>query len=150
MINRDRRCVFVADTLGHAEVVALWLCSHDLPARVMDTATLGGLEGLTWMSKSGTSSRGIEVWVENPQMIQQAMLLLQEHSAELANKTSGQASATDIDVVCEDCNWTGSFPGSERGTVQNCARCGAYLDIPGEEDEWDVSEGEMHEEGLDE
>ena len=39
-----------------------------------------------------------------------------------------------------------SFAGAERGAVQDCPHCGAYLDVPGEDDEghgeWEAEEPE--------
>ena len=63
MIYRDPKCVFVADSLGLAEVVATWLRGQEIPAEVMNPSTLGGLLGLTPYSLTAVSATGIEVWV---------------------------------------------------------------------------------------
>ena len=64
MISRDPKCVFVANDVATATVVANWIEHQGIPAKVMDAMTLGGLEGLTaW---TGVSARGIEVWVVQP------------------------------------------------------------------------------------
>src|SRR4051794_14567613 len=100
MINRDPRCVFVADSLGLAEVVALWLCDQDVPAEVMDAATLGGFDGLTWLSRTAVSARGMEVWVTDPNQIPQAQVLLAEHGAALAARVAERAhSSAAVEVV---------------------------------------------------
>jgi hypothetical protein len=79
MISRDPKCVFVASDAAQAAVVANWLEHQSIPARVMDTMTLGGLDGLTaW---TGVSARGIEVWVLRPDDAERARALVEEHNA---------------------------------------------------------------------
>src|SRR5262249_4265530 len=143
MTNRARRCVFVAESLGLAEVVALWLTDQGIPAQVMDTATLGGLDGLSWITRTAVSARGIEVWVEDPDQIDQARLLLEQHSAALAAQAAARESASaPIDVVCEECGEPNTFPGNQSGKVENCTHCGAYIDVPAEGEDWAAAESE--------
>ena len=84
MIFRDPKCVFVGDSTGLAEVIVLWLTDHDIEAEVMNPATLGGLVGLTWLSNTGVSASGIEVWVKDPAQAEQARDLIAQRSARLA------------------------------------------------------------------
>jgi hypothetical protein len=143
MINRDPRCVYVADSLGLADVIALWLTDQGIPAQVMDAATLGGHEGLTWLSRTGVSGRGIEVWVIDPGEVSRAQLLLEEHQADLAADAADRANSSEtVEVICEDCGESNTFPGSERGKVQNCRQCGVYMDVPSDLDGWMDAEGE--------
>ena len=130
-------------SLGLAEVVALWLSDQDIPAQVMDAATLGGFDGLTWLSRTAVSARGIEVWVIDPTQVPQALLLLEEHSAAQAARAAERAHpAADVELVCEECGQAGTFPGSASGKVQTCTRCGAYMDIPGDQDDWTAPDDE--------
>jgi hypothetical protein len=47
---------------------------------------------------------------------------------------SGSAVETErVEVVCEECGCRASFPAQERGTVQECPKCGAYVDVGGED-----------------
>jgi hypothetical protein len=34
-----------------------------------------------------------------------------------------------VDVVCEECGQASTFPPAQRGTVQHCPHCSAYLDV---------------------
>jgi ribosomal protein S27E len=148
MINRDPRCVFVADSLGLAEVVALWLTHQEVPAQVMDRNTLGGLEGLTF-SRTMVSSRGIEVWVMDVAQAPRASQLLEAHGAELAARAAARAPASGpIDVVCDKCGQLSTFPGSASGKVENCTHCGEYVDVPGGDD-WDEADFEGGEDAGD-
>lgn len=135
MINRDRRCVFVADTPGEAEVVVIWLKNQGIDAQAMSLSTLGDLEGLTLYFGKGASFRGIEVWVKDPDQALEALRLLAEHSARFTTPEVLE----DVVAICDECGEESVFPGKQRGTVQNCPHCEAYLDVPssalgGEED----------------
>src|SRR6185369_13594934 len=46
-MHRDAKCVYVANSPGEADVVAVWLEEQGFPSRVMNMSTLGGLAGLT-------------------------------------------------------------------------------------------------------
>ena len=35
-----------------------------------------------------------------------------------------------IQMLCEACGNTVTFPGEDMGTVQECPKCGGYLDLP--------------------
>jgi hypothetical protein len=128
MISRDPSCVYVAANAAEAAVVANWLEHQDVPARVMETMTHGGLEGLTaW---TGVSARGIEIWVERKEDTDRARVLLAEHKQTISSLLAHKESAGPVDAICEDCGQTSEFPGGLRGTVQNCPNCGGYLDVP--------------------
>jgi hypothetical protein len=69
---------------------------------------------------------GVEVWVLDPVQTAEAIRLLGEHALELrVQKPDGPP----VEVVCEECDKTSTFPAEERGSVQNCPHCGAYLDV---------------------
>ncbi len=152
MINRDERCVYVADSPGNAEVLVLWLDDQGVKAQVMNPATLGGLLGLTPFSPSGVSSTGIEIWVDDPTQATLARQLIEQHEQEIAAKRERAAQTVGpITVVCEECNHENIFSGEQAGSTQDCEECGAYLDVPGpEEDDWDVGDDEEDEEGPNE
>lgn len=128
LINRDRRCVFVANNMAAAVVTATWLTEKGLPAQVMDQMTLGGLEGLTALAP-GISARGVEVWVDNPDHIPDASKLLAEHAASIAQRETEAQLRAPVEVVCEECGKKNLFPANQIGTVQDCPHCGEYLDI---------------------
>jgi hypothetical protein len=128
MIHRDVKCVFVGSDMASAVVTASYLSSVGIPARVMDQMTLGGFEGLTaWWP--GVSLRGVEVWVDNPVQIEEARRLLAEHKAELEQKRAAAPRTEPVEVVCEECGKTSTYPPKEYGTTQVCRHCGAYVDV---------------------
>jgi DNA-directed RNA polymerase subunit RPC12/RpoP len=133
MTSRDRRCVFVADDMAHATVVANWLETQGIPARVMDTMTLGGLEGLTgW---TGVSARGIEVWVQRIEDVDEAAALIDEQAEFQHARDDLDTSSRPILVFCEACGSTTEFAAEQRGTTQRCPQCGARVTVIDEEPE---------------
>ena len=146
MIYRDPKCIFVAESLGRAEVIVLWLADHDIAAEVMNPATLGGLDGLTWLSRTAVGASGIEVWVLDPTQAGQARELIAQHAEWLAAQAAERSAAGEIEVVCEECSKGSVFPGSEAGKVLECQHCSEYVDVPDSAMDPDWSEGEAAEE----
>jgi hypothetical protein len=125
MLYRDPRCVFVADTLGQAGVVAGWLQDHGIAVEVMNQLTMGGLASAQY-----TPATGIEVWIVDPAQAPEAVRLLGEHALELlARKQAGRP----LEVVCDECGEVSTFPAEQAGSVQHCPHCSAYLDVEAEE-----------------
>ena len=121
MSYRDPKCVFVASNFGQANVVAGWLQGQGIPADVMNRETAGGLG-----SPLLAATTGVEVWVMDPAQTAEAIRLLGDHALELVtNKPTGPP----LEVVCEECGQTSTFPAQQRGSVQNCPHCSAYLDV---------------------
>ena len=142
MIFRDPKCVFVGDSPALAEVIVLWLTDHDIEAEVMNPATLGGLVGLTWLSNTGVSASGIEVWVKDPAQAEQARDLIAQRSARLAAAAAERSAGDEILVVCEDCGKESVCPASDAGKVLSCQHCGGYIDVPDPSGDPDLPEGE--------
>jgi ribosomal protein L37AE/L43A len=142
MIYRDPKCVFVADSPAQAQLIVVWLADHNIAAEAMNQSTLGGLEGLTWLSRTGVSASGIEVWVLDPAQADQARDLIAQHSAQLATKAAERSAAGDIEATCEDCGGVNVVPGSEAGKVWTCRHCGEYMDVPDPSEAPELSEGE--------
>lgn len=84
------------------------------------------------------------VWVGRTDA-ERAAAVIREHE-----RLEAERSATDgpeVRVTCEECGKASSFPAAQRGTVQDCPNCGAYLDvepdgIPGEWPEEDEGTAE--------
>src|SRR5206468_3082965 len=86
------------------------------------------------------SLRGLEVWVANPDDADRARQLIAENAEELQAKRGDRTG--DVEARCEECETATIFPAADAGTVQKCPNCGAYLDVPGADEEWDVGEPE--------
>src|SRR5258707_7287913 len=127
-MHRDSKCVYVANSPGEADIVAVWLEEQGFPTRVMNMSTLGGLAGLTPYSPLGISPDGIEVWVLDESRAPQAKQLLEEHSETLAKQAAAAQQGPPLGGCCEECGKSSEFPAKDRGTVKECPHCGAYLD----------------------
>ncbi|MFO0809318.1 MAG: hypothetical protein U0746_11885 [Gemmataceae bacterium] len=131
MIERDPKCVFVADENGEARIIASWLTGLGINADVMDEMTRGGFEGLTAILPGGISARGLEVWVTDPDRADEARELLKQRAEDQrAKQARNAARAGDVIITCEDCGKQSPFPASLAGNIEQCPHCGSYIDIP--------------------
>jgi Putative prokaryotic signal transducing protein len=58
---------------------------------------------------------------------EQAIALIRQHERLEAER--GSAQGTEVETTCEECGKTAIYLAAQRGTVQNCPNCGAYLDV---------------------
>jgi len=116
----DPVCIRRTNTLEEAAIIVGWLEDRGVEAKVVDPANPGV------MAFGVTDPEGIEIYVADAPTAKQATTLLAEHDREQAKSTG---SGT-IEVTCEACDMRHSFPVSQRGTVQECSGCGAYIDLP--------------------
>jgi hypothetical protein len=127
MNSRDAKCVFVADDVAKATVTVTWLGHQGIPAKVMDSMTLGGLEGLTaW---TGVSARGIEVWVLQPDDAERARVLIEEHKESQSRLEGEGLDSQPVLAFCEICGNSSEFPGEQRNTSQDCPECSASMTV---------------------
>ena len=140
MVERDPKCVFVTETPTDADLVVAWLGQQDIPAQVMNPPAPTGPLGMSAWSKSGISSTAIEVWVTNDTDSERAKGLINAQMQAASEAIVSKESLGPIDAVCDGCEKTSTFAAAQRGTVQECPHCMAYLDVPGDEDEFDWSE----------
>jgi hypothetical protein len=131
MIFRSPKCVFVSDSFALAEVIVLWLAEQGIAADVMNKATLGDLDGLTWLSRTGIGAKGMEVWVRDIAQADQATMLVNQHSKDLAAaRAAKRAAKGEVQTLCESCGETRMVPTSEAGNILTCENCGEYIDVP--------------------
>ncbi len=120
----DPTCVHRAADLGEADIVAAWLAEQGITPLVKDYAAVS-LYGLVV-----SSPRGVEVCVVDEEQRKRATDLLREHVAEIAARKSAEATGPPIPILCKACGRTTSFPHGQRGSVQSCPYCRAYMDVP--------------------
>src|SRR5437660_11066605 len=79
-----------------------------------------------WMGGTipGVFDAGVYVSRANAE---QAIAVIRSHEALKAERSSGQGM--QVEATCDECGKTAAFPAAQRGTVQNCPHCGAYLDV---------------------
>lgn len=117
----DPICVRRTATVEEAELVAAWLEDGGVPATVIGQDSLG-------VHAFGVTDRdGVGIYVADEQAADQAKVLLAEHDKHHAHRAD---AASTIEVTCEDCGHVGAFPLDQSGSVQQCAECGGFVDVP--------------------
>ena len=91
-----------------------------------------------------------QVWIERAD-IERARPVLEQFVEQQAERKSREskpkADGADnmIDVTCEDCSRTLSFPVEQIGAVEVCRHCGGFVDVGYDEDDdedWGVDESD--------
>jgi hypothetical protein len=92
-----------------------------------------------------------QVWVarEDVERARPVLIDFERRAAELRAGAVGKGEP--IEVVCA-CGRTTTFPGTQRGSVQECPACGAFLDVgePDDSEDWGSPEDEEQAEEKDE
>ncbi|MEX2215066.1 MAG: hypothetical protein WD768_13105 [Phycisphaeraceae bacterium] len=149
MAYRDKRCVHVARNLSEAEMTVSFLESHGIEARVIDGNSFGLLDGIAGLA--GSSWRGVEVWVIDLSRHAEAQQLLKDDADARKHREAEGQERGPVEVTCEACGKTTKFKGEFFGTIQNCSRCGAYIDVGSDESweseaEWNANESDENQE----
>jgi hypothetical protein len=126
---RDPVIAYDAATNVEAQLVKLLLTEAGIDAFASEDHSTAGL----WMFGVMPEIHKPQVWVSSADH-DRAQLLLQEYEQRVAERqqsgVSSEASAGPaIEVLCEECSKKSSFPSSQKGTVQDCPHCGAYVDV---------------------
>lgn len=61
--------------------------------------------------------------------------LLADYEARNAERRNRPKTGESIDVVCDKCGEEAGFDASLEGSVQNCPKCGAFLDVVWQDEE---------------
>jgi Putative prokaryotic signal transducing protein len=118
-------------------VIEVYRARDNLQARLL-AQTLNEIGIQAWVEESAHSSRALEgatLWSDAPRILvfaDQAELARQILLGWEEQKRQEEARASEgppIDVVCEKCGKSTFFPASQRGSVQNCSHCNAYVDV---------------------
>jgi hypothetical protein len=140
---QDPVIAYNAATNVEAQLIKLLLASAGIEAAATEDLSLAGV----WMFGVLPEIHKPQVWVSSHDQAR-AQQILEDYERELAERTQAsedQPGAETIEVVCEDCHRASTFPSSQRGTVQDCPHCGAYVDVGGADDSepfWSESDPE--------
>jgi hypothetical protein len=144
MALRDPVAVYNAANNVEAHSVRNALAHAGLEAFVTEDISQVG----TWMFGLIPEIHKPQVWVERAD-IERAKPILDDYerrAAELRESSSPEEAPAGpaIDVLCEECGQCSSFPAAQRGSVQQCKHCGAYVDVETEtsSEEWAESQGD--------
>lgn len=140
MSTRAPSCVLITDNRLAADLVAAMLNNNGIMAEIKTHMKESDGLVLTPFANSNMSDH-LEIHVADLEQVQEAEELIAANE-ELVAQTAEKLSAPppeDVIVACEACGKSTLFAGALQGSVQDCPECGAYMDIPGGEEEFDWS-----------
>jgi hypothetical protein len=112
--------------------VAFYTAQNDAEAQLLANALLA--LGVKAHVKEGawTGRTRVQVWVDRAD-IDKAKPVLDDFERHQAQRRIGGAdeatAGPPLELVCEKCGRSATFPAAQRGSVQDCPHCGAYLDV---------------------
>ncbi|MEK6674628.1 MAG: DUF2007 domain-containing protein [Planctomycetota bacterium] len=118
-------CVRRATTMEEAEIVAAWLQAKGVKATIVDRENPGV------RAFGVTDIEGVGVYVLDAESVEEAKRLLEEHDREKESTARARNVPVQPRVIpCMECGQGNTFSQEFAGTVQQCSKCGAYLDLP--------------------
>ena len=126
MNNPNPIVVYTAESNTDADFVQEFLKQNGVEAYSVEDNSLVGY----WMGGTLPGIHKPQVWVDKPDA-DRATQLIQQYLEK--KQKNGSAAKTDkdepIEVTCDECGEKNIFSGSLSGTVQECEKCKAYLDV---------------------
>lgn len=113
-------CIRRTATLEEAAIVVAWLAEEGVEAEIADPENPGV------MAFGFTDKEGIAICVADTDSAARAKKLLTEHDRQRA----ASAAVEGVTVTCESCGTANPFGADVRGSVQQCMKCSAYMDVP--------------------
>jgi DNA-directed RNA polymerase subunit RPC12/RpoP len=137
MTLEDPVVVYDAANNLEAQMVKLLLVAAGIEAFASEDVSTAGL----WMFGMLPEIHKPQVWVSRSDA-EAALPILEGYERDVAqrNQVNQQPESNDesaVNVVCEECGKSSTFPSVQRGAVQDCPHCGSYVDV-GEIDESDA------------
>jgi len=102
----------------------------------------------TWMGGLLPQVHKPQVWIDCAD-IERARPILEDYVRRAEERRSVDNAGPPVDVVCEECGRGSVFPANQKGTVQNCPHCQAFVDV-GDEipfDDWEETLDESEDRG---
>lgn len=139
MAEHDPRHVMTVPDRGTAVALAAWLTEKGYLAEAVQTPMTTTTAPLTGEAvlEPGTS----EVWVIDPAKAEAAREFITEQAAAIKEVRARQAKRAErtgtTTATCEECGKESEWPAGLMGSTQDCPTCGAYMDIPDPDEQWD-------------
>ncbi len=138
--------------------VAVYNASDNMAAHLVRNALVdAGVEAyvIEDLSQMGTFAGGTipeihkpQVWVDHSNVERAVPILekFEQRAAELQGDAEEQnGGSSSIEAICEECGEASSFPANQRGSVQVCPHCTAYMDVVEPEENDDDTGGQADE-----
>lgn len=124
MALRDPFAAYNAGTNIEAHLVCRMLNEAGIEAAVIEDISAAGIEWVGLLSEIHKP----QVWIERAD-IERAKPILDEYEQRAAERRKTESDGEPIDVTCEECGQTSEYPATQKGSVQSCSHCGAYVDV---------------------
>jgi hypothetical protein len=121
---RDPIVAYTAGGNLEAHLVADWLTSNGVDACAVEDNSGVNLFVFGTISQFHLP----QVFIERSDT-EKAAELLRQYEAKKHLRQQQVADAPAITSKCEQCGATSSFPASQNGTVQDCPKCRAFMDV---------------------
>jgi hypothetical protein len=133
MSLREPVVIYTAASNVEAQLVRNALIKSGLQAFVTEDVSQVG----TWMLGLMSQIHKPQVWVDRAdvQRVRPVLEEFERRATELRDPEAaeGTRGGPPIKVMCETCGEYSIFPGVQRGSVQQCQFCGAYVDVENDE-----------------
>ena len=120
--------IYTAPNNAEAQLVRVLLEEEGIEAKAVDDLALVGL----WVMGTIPGDHQPMVFVDRSQA-EAAAAVIRQYEERLKQERGGSPApgndALDIEVACEKCGKKSLFKAGQRGTIQSCPHCGAYLDV---------------------
>jgi hypothetical protein len=128
--------VYTAANNVEAHVICNILRDEGVEAHVTDDVSQAGV----WMLGLLPGIHRPQVWIDRSN-VDRAKPILEDYEDRLLERQEADrqdlvAGEATVEADCEECGRSSDFPAAQRGTVQDCPHCGAYVDV-GDSPEWE-------------
>jgi hypothetical protein len=124
MPMRDPVAVYNAASNLEAHLICNALVQSDIEAMVVEDTSVVGV----WFGGVMPEIHKPQIWIERGDL-DQAKRVIEEYELRVAAQRDALAAGEPVFVVCEECGKQASYPPTQRGTVQDCPHCAAYVDV---------------------
>jgi hypothetical protein len=110
------------------------LNNSGIDAYVTEDNSLAGI----WLGGTIAEIHKPQVWIERAD-IDRAKPVLDDFEQKRGYHPEKQTTVIDVpfEMTCDECGERLSFPAEQRGTVQECPKCTAYIDVGSIDEDWD-------------
>lgn len=134
MALKDPVAAYNAANNVEAHMLRNYLVARGIESYVSEDDSQGGLFAFGTLAELHKP----QVWIERSDADRAKPILFEfEQSLGHHRETDDRVISTPVEVTCESCGQHVSFPADQRGTVQECPKCTAYLDVGGDSGDWD-------------
>ena len=147
MALTDPVAVYTAENDAEAHLLRDLLAAAGVESSVGENAS----QAEKWVGGLIAETQTCQVWVGRADAERAGPVLEAYERRAVERRAAARAAAASgppVEAVCEECGKPAAFPAAQRGSVQECPHCGAFVDV-GEDELPEGWEEEPGEEGAD-